>query len=179
MFSAAASRYARALADVIGPAGDYRAMLRELEDFAAVYRESRELREAFDSPTVTAAQKRNILDAVLKRMGASPLASNFFRVLQAHYRMPLLEAVIGAFRRIANRRMGIVEVRVDSARPLTAEEQDALRERFAKLTGRTVEIEFHRDEKLLGGVKAQIESTVYDGSVLGYLERIGRQLKTQ
>ncbi len=47
-----ANRYARALADVVAPAGNYRQVLGELEDFGAAYRESLELREVCETPAV-------------------------------------------------------------------------------------------------------------------------------
>jgi len=39
-----------------------------------------------------------------------------------------------------------------------------------------VELEFQLDDSLLGGVRAQIDSTVYDGTVRGQLERIREEL---
>jgi F-type H+-transporting ATPase subunit delta len=176
MISAVANRYARALADVVGPAGDYRAMLAELENFAAAYDESADLRDALESPMIPPPKKREILDAILLRLGATSIASNFFRVLLANYRLPLIGGIVEAFRKVSNRRLGIVEVRIAAARDLAESEREALRDRFARLTAHQVEIEFSRDEALVGGLLAQIESTVYDGSVRGYLERIGRQL---
>ena len=176
MISAVANRYARALADVVGPAGDYRAMLAEIENFAAAFGESADLRDALESPMIPPPKKREILDAVLSRLGTSPIASNFLRVLFVNYRLPMIGGIAEAFRKVANRRMGIVEVRVTAARELSAPEQEALRERFGQLTAHPVEIEFNRDEAIVGGLLAQIESTVYDGTVRGYLERVGRQL---
>jgi F-type H+-transporting ATPase subunit delta len=38
------------------------------------------------------------------------------------------------------------------------------------------ELQFHVDENLIGGVVAQIGSTVYDGSIRGRLDRIREQL---
>ena len=176
MSMAVASRYARALADALGAQGDFGAMQKELEDFAGVWRESEELREALVSPTIPVEQKRSVLDTLIQRLALSVTAGNFLRVLLVNYRMPLLEEVLKAFQKVADDRLGIVEVQVLYAQDLTPEEKEALREKFAELTGKSVEMKFRREEKLLGGIQARVGSKVYDGSVQGYLERLREQL---
>ena len=174
---AIASRYARALADVLRSADGYRAALKELGDFASVWRESEDLREVLVTPALPAPQKQKILDTVLERLGTSVTTSNFLRILLANYRIALLEEVLQAFQKVANERLGIVEVEVLYAQDLSPDEQEALRAKFAELTGSRVEVKFHQETELLGGVQARIGSTVYDGSVRGYLERLREQLR--
>lgn len=173
---AVANRYARALAEVLGPQGDYRRVLRELDDFAAAYGVNADLRGLFESPTVTVEDKTRVLAAILERMGAAPVTANFLRVVLANYRLNLIDQIREAFRKLAYQRLGVTEVRIESAARLTETEQQTLRARFAELTGRQVELKFHLNPGLLGGILAQIQSTVYDGSIRGSLERIRQQL---
>lgn len=174
---AIANRYARALADVVASQkGDYRQVLGEIAAFAALYGESVELREVLDTPAVPLAGKLRVLSTLTARLGASSVTGNFLRVLASHYRVALLDGIVEVFHRIANERMGVVEVKVTSAEALGAAEEQALRARFAEITGRQVEFDFRRDDRLLGGVVAQIGSTVYDGSVRGQLDRIRQRL---
>src|SRR5271157_5876491 len=154
MSVAVANRYARALADVVGPAGDYRRTLGELEAFAGLYRESAELREAFSSPAVSLPIKTNVL-------------------------LRLIEEVCRSFRKITNELLGIAEVSVTSATPLAGDEEAAVRQRFQVLTGKLVELRFQVDPDLLGGVVAQVASTVYDGSIRGELDRMREKLQAQ
>ena len=176
MSMAIASRYARALADVLGPQGDFGAMSKELDDFAALWRESDDLRQALASPTIAMEQKRGVLDALLLKLGTSVTAGNFLRVLLVNYRMPMLEEVLQAFQKVSNERLGIIEVQVLFAQELTGEEKESLRGKFAELTGKRVEMKYRRDEKLIGGVQARVGSTIYDGSAQGYLDRLRGQL---
>ena len=180
MAIAVANRYARALADVVASQqGDYARVLRELEAFTAVYRENAELREVFDTPAVPLDRKLKVVEAIAARLATAPVTANFFRVLVTNYRLALLAEIRVAFHRISNERMGVVEVKVVSAGGLTETEQQAMRARFSELTGRQVEFDFHLDQKLLGGIVAQIGSTVYDGSVRGQLDRIRQRLTEQ
>ena len=176
MSMAIASRYARALADVLGPQGDFGAMSKELDDFAAVWRESDDLRQVLISPTIPVEQKRGVLDTVLQRLGTSVTAANFLRVLLVNYRIPLLEEVLQSFQKVVDERLGVVEVQVLFAQDLTPDEKEALRGKFSELTGKRVEMKFRREEKLLGGIQARVGSTIYDGSAQGYLDRLRGQL---
>src|SRR6516164_2778069 len=176
MAIAVANRYARALADVLGPQGDYRRILSELEDLPATYRHNGELCNVFESPAVLLADRTKVLAAILERMGTAAVTLNFLRVLVANYRMSLIDQVAQAFRKIAYEHLGVTEVRIESAATLSDAERETLRGRFAEITARQVELEFHLNPELLGGVLAQIQSTVYDGSVQGNLQRIRQRL---
>ena len=176
MLFVVASRYARALADVLRETGHEAEVLKELENFSAAYAESSELREVFETPVISPADKQKVLNAILSRLGSSEVTGNFLRVLLAHYRMRLLPTVIVAFRKVVNQRLGIVEVEICHARQITAEERSRFADRFAELTGKKVILQFRRDESLLGGVLAQIGSITYDGSLKGSLERLRERL---
>ena len=172
----AANRYARALADVAGETADYRRALEEMDAFGAVLQESTDLRQLFESPAVGTADKIRVLDQVIHRMGTSLAVSNFLRVLVKNHRTVYFDEIGRAFRRVANQRLGIIEVKVVSASELASPEREALRARFQELTGKQVEMEYRLDPELVGGVRAQVGSTVYDGSVRGALDRFREQL---
>jgi F-type H+-transporting ATPase subunit delta len=172
----AANRYARALADVAGETSDYRRALEDLEAFGEVYRDSTDLQQLFEAPGVAAIDKQRVLDQVLHRLGTSLVVSNLLRVLVKNHRMIYLQDVSRAFRRVANQRLGIVEIKIVSATELATPEREALKTRFQELTGKDVEMEFQLDPDLVGGVRAQVGSTVYDGSVRGALDRFKEQL---
>lgn len=176
MAIAIANRYAHALADVVANTGNYQLVLREIQDFAAAYGSSVDLREVLETPALPLPEKMRVIEAVLARLSVSTITRNFLRVLLAHYRMGSLSEVVEAFRRISNERLGIARVNIFSAADLAEADREALRSRFRGLTRKQVELEFHLDPALLGGIRAQIGSTVYDGSVRGHLERLREQL---
>lgn len=168
----------RALADVVAES-DYRQTLEQLESFRRAYDQSLQLREVFGTPAVPLERKLKILTAITSRLGASFTTTNFLRVVLANYRMPLLPHMYEAFQRIAHERLGIVQVRVASATDLSEQEREALRVQFANLTGEQVELQYEVDRDLLGGVRAQIGSTIYDGSIRGQFARMRQRLATE
>jgi F-type H+-transporting ATPase subunit delta len=171
-----ANRYARALADVVGVAGDYRAVEQELDSFGAAWGVAPELAAVFDSPAVRLDAKMALLDRILERLAVSKTTSNFLRILARNYRLAMFKEIRVAFRRVANERLGIVEVHVSSASELSADERSALASRFREVTGQPVELEFETDAALIGGVRARIRSRVFDGSVRGHLDAMRERL---
>jgi len=172
-----ASRYARALADVILEAHlNPKDVQRQLADFAAAWHVSRELREFFLDPSFAVEQKVEFLDKLNAKLKMAQQTRNFLAVLIRNGRMAGFDEVDAEFGREINRRLGISEAKVVSARPLDETERRELEAGIARLTGGKVEAEYEVDRSLIGGVMVQAGSTVYDGSVRGRLGRLREEL---
>jgi len=62
--------------------------------------------------------------------------------------------------------------KVESAAPLTPGVQTGIREALARLYGQGLNLSFGQDASLIGGLRIQIGSDVYDGSVQGRLRSL-------
>ncbi|HEV2465130.1 MAG TPA: ATP synthase F1 subunit delta [Acidobacteriaceae bacterium] len=183
MPAAFAARYARALADVIF-SPDASAHLKperahsQLNDFAAAWRESADMREFLLDPSFPAARKVAFLDKLNTRLGMSQPIRNFIAVLINHDRLSGFEEILSAFHSEMNARLNIAEVEVTSARELDQDERAAIEAQAARLTGSAIHARFRDDASLMGGIILKIGSTVYDDSVRGRLDRLREQLAT-
>ena len=172
-----ASRYARAFADVLLEAHlNPKEAQRQLTDFAAAWHESRELREFFLDPSFTVEQKVEFLDNLNAKLQMAPQTRNFIAVLIRNRRIAGFDDVAAEFKREINRRLGICEAKIVSARQLDVQERRQLEAGIAKLIGEQVEAQYAVDNSLIGGVVIQAGSTVYDGSVRGRLDRLRQEL---
>ena len=175
--AAIAAPYARAFADVVFEARlNANDVQQQLNDFVAAWRESADLREVFLDPSFPSEQKVAILDKLNARLGMSVQVRNFIAVLIQHNRLDILDDVLSEYRKEVNRRLGISEVQVTTARPLDANERQGIEQKVAAMTGTQVQATYHEDKSLLGGVVVRVGSTVYDGSVKGRLDRLKEQL---
>jgi F-type H+-transporting ATPase subunit delta len=170
--------YARAFADAVfamhlNPAS----ILQEAQSVAALVSESKELRQVWEAPSIAAGQKRAVLDAIVSREGFSPAVRNFVAVLIDHRRIPFLGGIVKQFELELDQRMGFAEAQIVSARELSEPERRALEREVQKLTGKKVRGRYVRDASLLGGALIKVGSTIYDGSVVGQLDRIREQLR--
>jgi len=176
---AIASRYASALVDVVLDPKAQAApeqVTRELHGFQALLSSSEELRNALASPSVPAPRKKAILSRLADQLGMGRISSNFLFVLNSHRRMDALPAVVESFEVLLDQRLGFSRANITSARELNPEQRADLEAQLTKLTGRRMRLKFTTDESLIGGLIARIGSTVYDGSLKGHLQALGRQL---
>jgi F-type H+-transporting ATPase subunit delta len=175
--AAIAAPYARAFADVVFEAHlNANDVQQQLNDFVAAWRESADLREVFLDQSFPSEQKVAILDKLNARLGMSVQVRNFIAVLIQHNRLDVLDDVLSEYGKEVNRRLGISEVQVTTARPLDANERQGIEQKVAAMTGTQVQATYHEDKSLLGGVVVRVGSTVYDGSVKGRLDRLKEQL---
>jgi F-type H+-transporting ATPase subunit delta len=175
--AAIAAPYARAFADVVFEAHlNANDVQQQLNDFVAAWRESADLRELFLDPSFPSDQKVAILDKLNARLGMSVQVRNFIAVIIQHDRLYVLDEILAEYRKEVNRRLGISEVQVTTARPLDANERQGIEQKVAAMTGTQVQATYHEDKSLLGGVVVRVGSTVYDGSVKGRLDRLKEQL---
>jgi F-type H+-transporting ATPase subunit delta len=172
--------YARALADaVIESKLDPAAVERQLADFSATLKGSKDLREVFANPALPVSKRIAILDAVNRRAGCDRQVRNFLALLIEHGRLSALDEILEQYQSEINRRLGICEAQVFTARSLGAEEREEMESRVARLTGAErsdVRATFREDASLIGGAILRIGSTIYDGSVRGRLERLREHL---
>ncbi len=168
-----ASTYARAFADVVLSAHlDANRALGGLRRIVGLLAESADLRRVWENPAVPANQKRNLLDAIVKREGIEPHARNLVAVLIDHRRVRFLGRIVEQLKKELDARMGIAEAQVTSARELDDAEKRSLEAQIEKVTGKKVHAQFALDAALLGGAVVRVGSTIYDGSVKGQLEKI-------
>ena len=111
-------------------------------------------------------------------MRAASWLRNLLLLLMRRRRLAHAGRVAADFRRLYNRRAGIVEATATSAAPLSADEVRTLRERIAAIagTGRQVDLQLAVDPSLLGGITVRLGDKLIDGSVRGRLERLRGQL---
>jgi F-type H+-transporting ATPase subunit delta len=171
------SRYAQAFAEAVeGAKLDAADVNHQLDDFAFAWNESPELRQLFESPVFPAEQKIAVLDKLNERVGLSPMVRNFIAVLISHDRIAAFDEVVAEFRKELDRRNGIYEVSIRSARQLEEDERKQLEAQVGLLAGGRVKASYSEDKALLGGVIVTVGSTVYDGSVRGRLQRLKEEL---
>jgi F-type H+-transporting ATPase subunit delta len=180
--SAVASRYASALADVVtSPAAGLNAetALAELRAFAEALHSSPELGNALTSPAVPPGRKRAVISRIGDHLKLSRITRNFLFVLIDKRRITLLPEIIHSFEVVTDERLGFARADVISAGELKEPQRRALNAQLERISGKRIRPRYSVDESLIGGAVARIGSTVYDGSVRGQLQTLGRRLSTE
>lgn len=120
-------------------------------------------------------ERQERLDAVLPSDARSD-AKNFLYVLLRDGQLGTLNHVIRNLKRLTARGPEARIAHVTSAVPLTSEEEQAFRGRIHERYGSDVDLDFHVNPSILGGVIVQVGDKIIDGSVAGKLNALQDRL---
>ena len=173
---AAASRYSRALFDVLlQQAGDGSLVERgqtDLQTLANLVASFPQLASVFGNPAIPAPKKRGVAQALLERTGITGPVAKLVLLLADRDRLMLLPDVATTYRERVLDWKNVIRGEVTTAVPIAADKIRALEQRLTQATGRTVTLDAKVDPSIVGGVVTRLGSTVYDGSVTTQLQRM-------
>jgi F-type H+-transporting ATPase subunit delta len=171
-----ASRYARALFESTVESGDAKAVAQDLETVSAVFSQVPALNRFMENPGIPAAEKLQLVD---KEFGqnVNPWVNRLLHLLVENGRMPVLPQLAIWFTEYMNQRDNVARAEVVSA----VELEEELRRRIQKtlessLGFSRVDVQNRVDPGILGGVIIKVQDKVFDGSYVGRLEELRKQL---
>ena len=173
--SVAANRYAKALLEVLYP-DSAELGLEQLVKFSSLLNAQSEMRQLFENPTVAADRRKSVFDGIADALAYDGRVRNFINLLIERNRLDLLSAVIRSYQGLLDEKLGLVRAHVTSASPLDSAQQRAIAAKLETVTGKKVRVELSVDPTLLGGVVAQVGSTIYDGSLRQQLQTFKQRL---
>jgi len=177
MLSSAATKYASALAEVAFEQGVSERVSEELAEFLELGTAHQELQETLANPTLPLDVKQNIVRGVADKAGYHRSVLNFLLVLLERNRVQQLAEILDAYAWVLDDRAGIVRVDVLSAYPLGRAMKKRLEETMIQVTRKQVKLEYRTDASLIAGLKLQVGSKVFDGTIQTELDQLRRQLE--
>lgn len=174
---AAATRYARALFDVLLKAkADPARAATELEAFANLFGGHDALARLVANPAVPVSRKRALVQAIVERARPSAEVGRLMTLLAERDRLQLLPDLVEAYRARLLEHEGIVRAEVTTAVPLADARRASLESSLARATGRKVRLATKVDPAIIGGAVTKVGSVVYDGSIARQLEKLREKL---
>ncbi|MEL6188666.1 MAG: ATP synthase F1 subunit delta, partial [Myxococcota bacterium] len=135
-----------------------------------------DLRNALENPSYSSEERLSVLDAVSGQLELSPRVKNFARLVVERGRAEELTEMSETFASLLDERTGRTRALITSAQPLEEAEADRIREALEKRTGKTIEVELAVDPALIGGVRAEVGTIVFDGTIRAELDKLREQL---
>lgn len=166
--------YAEALFDAAKGSGKLDVAHDQLDQFADVLSENREMQLFLFSPYFSSAEKRDGLHKAVE--GAEPELVNFLELLIDKHRMPVLFRIRRAFDELWAKENKRLEVTVTSAVELDPELVARIGSEIESQTGQTVEVQSKVDDDILGGLVLQVGNKVLDASVRNRLEKLRKSV---
>lgn len=172
----ASRRYAEALVQASGTDEELELYKNELLAFKTAIADSPDLRNVLLNPIFTTEDRDGVLAAIMKSLDLSEKMQRFLVLLTERDRMDAVEEIADVFRTLADQRAGRVLAHVESAAPLSEDAQSQLKRALEKKTGKKIELEVTVDQSLIGGIRTQVGSQVFDGTIRSELDRLKNTL---
>jgi F-type H+-transporting ATPase subunit delta len=173
--------YAKALYAVVHDQDPRRveAVIGELERMAEALEAVPDLLRVLTTPMVSVQTKTAILDEVLDSLQMTEPSRRFLHVVQQHYRMEHMRDIATVYRELVDRAEGRVRATVEVAGELDAEQQRQVARVLSEVLGTEIAAEFTFNPELLAGFRARVGSKLYDGSLVGQVDRLSRHTLTE
>lgn len=172
-----AKRYARALYDLGREEGLQDKFLGDMEAIVSILAFSDEFRGIMESPLYDIILKKRILGQIITEIKLNKYSENFFNILLEKDRFVYLESILDAYRVILDEASGRVRATVTSAMELDKIQVERISEALKKVVKKEVDLDLSIDPSLIGGLIAEVEGMVYDGSVKTQISRLKQSLK--
>jgi F-type H+-transporting ATPase subunit delta len=167
--------YARALLSLADEAGQLEAVAQELAGVAVLLVEQPQLQRLFSSPLVGKGDRAGSIDRLFKGR-VSDVLLRFLQVLNRKGRLGELSGIARAFKTLLDQKQGRIEVDAYVATPLDAAAQARVAEGIGAALGKTVQLQQHVDDSLIGGMKVRVGDQLIDATVATQLRLIREKL---
>ncbi len=174
--SAVGRRYGKAVLGLAVEQKQVDQVSKSLADLKKAWEDSEELREVFENPSVSAQDRRKVIDALATRMGLSPLVKNTLKLISDRRRTRYLPEIIDAYERLAEERAGRVRAEVITATGMPEAYYAQLQRALEQVTGKKVTLLKRQDPSIIGGVVARVGDKVFDGSIRTRLDELKDEL---
>jgi F-type H+-transporting ATPase subunit delta len=170
-------RYAQALFDLASETKQIAAVEADLKSLKAALRDSDDLRVLVGSPAFSAEDKGKGLVAIAVKAKFNITTIKFLGLLATNGRASCLASVITGFEALAAKARGAVSAQVTTAIALSAAQSKGLAAALRQALGKDPEIETRVDPAILGGIKVQVGSRLFDASLKSKLDSLKFALK--
>jgi F-type H+-transporting ATPase subunit delta len=169
--------YAKALFEVIRSEHPHRQqdVMADLEGMATALETVTDFERVLITPMVDPETKTKILDQVLDSLEITEPVRRFMHVVQKNYRMQHMRDIATTYRDLVDRDLGRTRARIEVASVYDDDDKRRVADVMSAVIGATVVADFIHNPDLLAGFKVQVGSKVFDGSLVGQVDRLSRQ----
>ena len=167
--------YAKALFMLAEEENTCETTLLDLRAVIAAVKENESYLELLDTPALSKEEKLSLIDEAFSSISVSVV--NFIKILCEKRLVRILPSVLKEYEALYDEKFGILRVEAISARPMSREQLDTLREKLEKEKQKTVVLTNTVKPEILGGLKLRFSGVQLDGSLKTRLDKIEASLK--
>jgi F-type H+-transporting ATPase subunit delta len=171
-----AKRYAKALVQLAEEKKAVDQTRADLAAFVGAMDTLPAMQRLFASPVLPPDSKKAVIRELAGRLNLQKTTQRFLEHLAETGRIRYIKDLHEAFLDILAQRQNRATVRLTTAAPINNGDMADIKKKLEILTGKQVDIDSKVDASLIGGAKAQIGSTIYDGTIKNQLNKMRMRL---
>jgi F-type H+-transporting ATPase subunit delta len=172
-------RYAEALSSSVEKDSLLNPVLENLNAFKSAFDTQSQLVQFFSNPSIPLEKKNNMARELCDRLKVEQVVQNLMVMLSERKKILYLENITEHFEKIVDQRLNQVRVSVRSAHALTNANIERLRSALTEILGKTVLIDVHVNESLIGGIQLKIGDQVADATIKNRLTLLKQKLEKE
>ncbi len=170
-----AIKYSRAMFLLAEEEGKLNEYGKELRSLSEVLGSEPELKAYLESPMIPRQAKQDAAEKIFVKE-LSPMVLNFLRLLIDKQRVSLFGEIVHQYEELSNEAQGILIADVTTARSMSESLGKKLADKLGAITGKTIKLRKHLDEKLIGGAVVRMGDRLIDGSLRSRMKALEAQL---
>ena len=171
-----AKRYAKALVQLAEEKKSVDQTRADLAVFVGAVDTLPAMQKLFASPVLPPESKKAVIRELAGKLNLQKTTQRFLEHLAETGRIRYIKDLHEAFLDILAQRQNRATVRLTTATPINNGDMADIKKTLELLTGKQVDIDSKVDASLIGGAKAQIGSTIYDGTIKNQLDKMRMKL---
>lgn len=175
MDSQVADRYAESLFSLAEDENALELYLKDMKLVDAVLESDPVFIQFFSHVLVSDEDKCSLLDQAFGQ-SVTKYVLNFLKLLVKKRRVRYIRDIVRSFIGLCNKKLGIEEGVVYSAYPLSDQRIKDIEAAISKKENKTIILRQIVDQNLIGGIRVQINTRVYDDSIKNKVEKLRNEL---
>jgi len=172
-----ASRYARAIFDLVLESEEIAELEYNVESLAEVLDNSQVLRDLIASPLYTRDDQKAAIVAIGTKMRLIPNLTNTLALMASKRRLFVMDSFLRQLKHLISEHKGEVTADVVSAKSLTQVQSDKLAKAIKERVGKEIKINASVDESIIGGIVIKVGSKMIDTSIRSKLNSLQTIMK--
>lgn len=170
------NRYAKAIFDAAKSSKKLDEVAKDLSSIAELIASNSELESMLASGAIVKEKMKEIFSSVCDKVKVNEITRNALLVIAENKRGSIIPQIAAKFNALILADKNTVKAEVFSAKALNDNELKQVADTLSKSTGKTVIANNKVQKDIIGGLRVQMGSTLFDDSVATKLERLKQSL---
>ena len=172
-----ASRYARAIFDLVLESDEVAELENNVESLSEALDKSQELRDLIASPIYTRDDQKAAVVAIGTKMKLLDNLTNTLALMASKRRLFVVDSFLRQLKILIAEHKGEITADVVSAKTLTQGQSDNLAKVIKERVGKEIKINASVDESIIGGIVIKVGSKMIDTSIRSKLNSLQTVMK--